>query len=157
MSLFDRGGSQYRTLVLTALKHPIAVSAALIIGMSVPASADPAATIIQPPNTKAAATAPLTYGVINASRLSIMLSTSGGCGFFQRPMKPAAHLYASCAVADGNSTIAATTYPAMQQICAAHVTRQNGINAITFEGSTTCRELQSLNHIEITVASPALH
>jgi hypothetical protein len=90
------------------MKHlTAAVAAALIIGMSVPASSEPTITITQPGNAKAAAAAPLTYAVTNSSRGSIRLSTSGGCGSYQRQMKPAVRLVASCAVTDGKSTIAA--------------------------------------------------
>ena len=135
------------------MKHlTAAVAAALIIGFSATASAQPTITITQPGNAKAAAAAPLTYAIINSSRSSIMLSTSGGCGSYQQPMKPSAHLSASCDAADGKSTIAATTYPAKQMLCAAHITRQGGINYTTFAGGTTCREQESLNHIQIVVA-----
>jgi hypothetical protein len=81
-----------------------------------------------------------------------MLATSGGCGTYPRPMKPAARLFASCAVTDAKSTIAAMTYPAKQLLCAAHINRQGGINYTTFEGTTACSEHESLNHIEIVVA-----
>jgi hypothetical protein len=134
------------------MKHlAAAIAVALIVGISAPASAQPTITITQPGNAKSAATAPLTYLVTNSSRSSIMLSTSGGCGAFQRPMKPAARLAATCAVTDGKSTIAATTYPAKKMLCAAHITRQGGINYTTFDASTGCRANQSLNHIEIVV------
>ena len=116
-----------------------AVAVALVVGIGFPASAAPASP------------GALTYAVINTSRRSIMLSTSGGCGSYQRPMKPAARLYASCAATDGKSTIAAMTYPAKKPICAAHISRRGGINYTTFDGTATCRERQSLNHIEITV------
>ncbi len=132
-----------------------AVAGMLVIGISMPASSDPTVTITQPGNAKAAADAPLTYAVINASRSSIMLSTSGGCGSAQRPMKPAARISASCAKTDEKSTIAATTYPAKRMLCAAHITRQGGINYTTFDATPTCREQQSLNHIEIVVAPPS--
>jgi hypothetical protein len=82
----------------------------------------------------------------------IVLSTSGGCGSYQRQMKPTVHLVASCAVTDGKSTIAALTFPAKQMICAAHINRQGGINNIMFDDTTACRAQQSLNHIEIVVA-----
>jgi hypothetical protein len=134
------------------MKHLNAAVAALIIGISVPASAEPTITITQPGNAKAAATTPLTYGVTNSSRGLIMLSTSGGCGSYQRPMKPAVHLVASCAVTDGKSTIAALTYPAKQMLCAAHISRQGGINYTTFDDTTACHAQQGLNHIEIVVA-----
>jgi hypothetical protein len=134
------------------MKHVTAViAAALIIGMSVPASPEPTISITQPGNAKAAASAPLTYAVINSSHGSIMLSTSGGCGSYQRPMKPAVRLNASCAATDGKSTIAAMTYPAKHMICATHINRQGGINYTTFSGTTACRGRQSLNHIEIVV------
>jgi hypothetical protein len=136
------------------LKHVAAAITALIIGMSAPAAADPTITITQPANAKAAAAAPLTYAVINSSRSSIMLSTSGGCGFYQMPIKSAARLAASCKAADGKSTIAATTYPAKQMICAAHINRQGGINYTTFDTTPKCHAQQSLNHIEIVVAPP---
>ena len=72
------------------MKHPIAaIAATLIIGISVPASSEPTISITQPGNGKAAAAAPLTYAMINSSHGSIMLVTSGGCGSYQRPMKPA--------------------------------------------------------------------
>jgi len=134
------------------MKHlAAAIAVALIIGISAPASPDPTITITQPGTGKAAAATPLTYALINSSRATIMLSTSGGCGSYQRPMKPAARLYASCAATDRKSTIAAMTYPAKQMICAAHLNRQSGINSTTFEGSTACHERESLNHIEIVV------
>lgn len=85
-----------------------------------------------------------------------MLSTSGGCGSYQRPMKPAARLFASCAVTDGASTIASLTYPAKQKLCVAHINRQHGIDYTAFEGTNACREQQSLNHIEIVVAPPTV-
>jgi hypothetical protein len=135
------------------MKHlTAAIAVALIMGISAPASPEPTISITQPGNAKAAAAAPLTYAVINSSRGSIMLSTSGGCGSYQRPMKPAVRLVASCAVTDGKSTIAAMTYPAKQMLCAAHINRQGGINYTTFEDTTNCREHLSLNHIEIVVA-----
>lgn len=117
-----------------------------------PASSEPTITITQPGNAKAAAAALLTYAVTNSSRGSITLSTSGGCGSYQRQMKPAVRLVASCAVTDGKSTIAAMTYPAKQMICAAHINRQGGINYTTFDDATACHAQQSLNHIEIVVA-----
>ena len=129
-----------------------AVAALLIIGISMPASADPTISITQPGNARAAAIAPLTYAVINSSHGSIMLSTSGGCGSNQRPIKPGTRFSASCPATDGKSTIAATTYPAKHMLCAAHINRQGGINYTTFDPTTTCREQQSLNHIEIVVA-----
>ncbi len=129
-----------------------AAAVVLILGTGMPASSQPTITITQPGNARDAAAAPLTYAVINSSRSSIMLSTSGRCGSYQRPMKPAARLSASCAVTDGKSTIAATTYPGKQLLCAAHIDRQSGINYTTFDGATACHELESLNHIEIVVA-----
>ena len=131
----------------------VAMTAALIAGLSVPAGADPAVTITLPANAKAAATAPLTYVVTNRSRNAIMLSTSGGCGSYQMPMKPGAHLAASCKVTDAKSTIAATTYPAKQMLCAAHINRLNGINQTTFDPTSACTAQQGLNHIEIVVSS----
>ena len=123
----------------------------LIAGISVPASSDPTISITQPGNARAAALAPLTYAVINSSHSAIMLSTSGGCGSYQRPIKPAARFSASCTAADGKSTLAATTYPAKQMLCASHITRQGGINYTTFDAKSRCRERQSLNHIDIVV------
>jgi hypothetical protein len=134
-----------------------AMAAMLVVGIGLPASSDPTISITQPGNTKAAAATPLTYAVTNASHAAIMLSTSGGCGTYQRPMKPAARFAASCAVADGKSTIAVTTYPAKQMLCAAHITRQGGINYTTFDATATCRERQSLNRIEIMVAPAPMH
>jgi hypothetical protein len=129
-----------------------AIAVALIIGISAPASSEPTISITQPGNTKAAAATPLTYAVINSSHVSIMLSTSGGCGSYQRPMKPAAHLFASCSASDGKSTIAAMTYPAKQTLCAARINRQNGTNYTTFDATPACRGVQTLNHIEIVVS-----
>jgi hypothetical protein len=135
------------------MKHLILViAAALIVGMSVPASPEPTISITQPANAQSAAAAPLTYTVINSSRGPIMLSINGGCGSYQRPLKPSARFGASCAATDGKSTIAMMTYPAKQMLCANHVNRQNGINFTTFEGTTACHVRQSLNHIEIVVA-----
>jgi hypothetical protein len=135
------------------MKHLTAVIvAALIIGIGAPASSDPSISITQPGNTKAAATSPLTYAVINSSRGSIMLSTSGGCGSHQRPIKPRARLSGSCAAIDGMSTIAATTYPAKKMLCATHINRQGGTNYTTFAGTSACRQAQSLNHIDIVIA-----
>jgi hypothetical protein len=132
----------------------VAVAVLLIAGISAPALADPTISITQPGNTKAAASAPLTYAIVNSSRSSVMLSTSGGCGSNQRPMKSAARLSLSCTATDGKSTIAVTTYPAKQMLCAAHITRQGGINYTTFDTTAACREQQSLNHIEIVVVPP---
>jgi hypothetical protein len=129
-----------------------AVAVLLVIGISTPASPDPTISITQPGNAKAAANTPLTYVVINSSHAKILLSTSGECGSRQRVMKPAARISAGCAVTDGKSTIAAATYPAKKMLCAAHITRQGGINYTTFDATGTCREQQSLNHIEIVVA-----
>jgi hypothetical protein len=135
------------------MKHLTAlIVVALIIGISAPASSDPTISITQPGNTKAAATTPLTYAVINSSRGSIMLSTSGGCGAHQRPMKPAARVSGSCAAVDGKSTIAATTYPAKKMLCATHIDREGGTNYTTFAGASACRQAQSLNHIDIVIA-----
>jgi hypothetical protein len=135
------------------MKHlAAAITVGLIIGTSAPALPQPTVTITQPANAKAAADAPLTYVMTNTSRGTIMLSTSGSCGSYQRPMKPAARLAANCAVADGKSTIAATTYPAKQMICAVHINRQGGINYITVDPTTACHQRESLNHIEIVVA-----
>jgi hypothetical protein len=132
----------------------VATAIFLVAGIGVPAGADPTISITQPGNTKAAATTPLTYVIVNSSRRQIMLATSGACGSLHRPMKPAARFSASCAVTDGKSTIALTNYPVKRNLCAAHITRQSGINYTTFDSSTTlCREQQSLNHIEI-VFSP---
>jgi hypothetical protein len=135
------------------MKHlTAAIAAALIIGTGVPASSDPTISITQPGNAKSAAVAPLTYVVINANSGSIMLSTSGGCGSHQRPMKPAARLSSSCAATDEKSTIALMTYPAKQLLCATHINRQGGINYTTFDDAGgACRVSQSLNHIEIAV------
>ena len=136
-----------------SMKHfAIACAVALIIGSGAAASAQSTISITQPGNGKAAASAPLTYGVTNSSRGSIVLSTSGGCGSYQRSMKPAARLAASCAVTDGMSTISATSYPQKQVLCVAHITRQGGINYTTFEGANACRESESLNHVEVVVA-----
>ena len=136
------------------MKHLAAtIAVALTLGINAPAWADPTITITQPGNAKAAATAPLTYVVTNGSHDTIMLSTSGGCGSYQMPMKPAAHLSASCRATDGKSTIAATSYPAKQMLCAAHIDRESGINQTTFDSPAQgCRGVQSLNHIEIVVA-----
>jgi hypothetical protein len=135
------------------MKHlTAAIAAALLLASGVPASAQSTISITQPATGKAAAATPLAYAVTNGSRASIMLSTSGGCGSYQRPMKPAARLAATCAVADGKSTIAATTYPGKKMLCAAHITRQGGINYTTFAGSSTCSANQSLNRIEILVS-----
>jgi len=135
------------------MKHlAAAIALALIVNFPVSGSADPTVTITQPGNGKAAAAAPLAYAVINSSSGSIMLSTSGLCGSYQRPMKPAARLYASCAVTDGKSTIAATSYPAKKMLCAAHIDRLHGINSVMFDGSATCHARASLNHIEIVVS-----
>jgi hypothetical protein len=135
------------------MKHLVAaIALVLTAGLAVPALADPTVSISQPGTSRAAATTPLTYAVINSSHGAIMLSTSGGCGSYQRPMKPAGHLYASCAPTDGKSTIAATTYPAKHTICAAHIDRRAGINYITLDSAIACREQESLNHIEIVVA-----
>jgi hypothetical protein len=136
------------------MKHLTAVIvAALVAGVSAPASSDPAISITQPGNTKAAATTPLTYAVINSSRASVMLSTSGGCGVHQLPIKRAARLGGNCVAVDGKSTIAVTTYPAKKMLCATHIDREGGTNYTTFAGGTgACRQSQSLNHIDIVIA-----
>lgn len=99
-----------------------------------------------------AAEAPvMTYAVIDSGKVPIMLSTSGTCGVYQRPMKAAQKLYASCNASDGKATIAATSYPAKKLLCAAHITRQGGIDYVTFTGTPACHTSESLHHIDLVV------
>ena len=125
------------------MKHIAGVFAAVVLAAGAPALAAPAPV--------------MTYAVIDAGKAPIMLSTTGGCGGYLRPMKAAAKLYASCSANDGKSTIAAMSYPAKKMLCALHVTRHGGIDYMTFSGSPTCRSRESLHHIDIVVtpAAPA--
>jgi hypothetical protein len=121
------------------MKHAALVAALVLAGAS-PALAAPAPV--------------MTYAVIDAGKAPIMLSTTGGCGVYQRPMKAAQQLHATCSANDGKSTIAATSYPAKKMLCAAHITRQGGIDYMTFTGSTLCHASETLHHIDIVITSP---